>query len=37
MGDDIMQIKKVKPSAIIPQFQTEGAAAIDLCACSKCG
>jgi dUTP pyrophosphatase len=33
MGDDIMQIKKVKPSAVIPQFQTEGAAAIDLCAC----
>jgi hypothetical protein len=30
MGDDIMQIKKVRPNAIIPQFQTEGAAAIDL-------
>jgi deoxyuridine 5'-triphosphate nucleotidohydrolase len=33
MGDDIMQIKKVRRNAIIPQFQTEGAAAIDLCAC----
>jgi dUTP pyrophosphatase len=33
MGDDIMQIKKVRPIAVIPQFQTEGAAAIDLCAC----
>ena len=28
-----MQIKKVRPNAIIPQFQTLGAAAIDLCAC----
>lgn len=28
-----MQIKKVRPNAIIPKFQTAGAAAIDLHAC----
>ena len=28
-----IEIKKLRPNAIIPQFQTAGAAAIDLCAC----
>jgi dUTP pyrophosphatase len=28
-----IEIKKLRPTAIIPQFQTAGAAAIDLCAC----
>ena len=28
-----MQIKKLRENSIIPKFQTEGAAAIDLCAC----
>ena len=31
-----MQIKKVRPNAIIPKFQTAGAAAIDLHACLDC-